>query len=473
MTRGLSFRAEPQAESRNLFLHRFKVRIGFRGIKYLVAVHHRHEVLGIGEVDDVVGVAREHVDGLDVVAGDLELDDLVRVQPTLLDEPMPGDHDEELPFGVMPMLPLRDARLGDVDGHLACVQRMHELRERAAVIDIHLERERHLRGRKIAQVGRIQLLRERALRDVRDHQRPGLRGELVEQVDNLAQRRPVRRGHVAIAAVLHREHPEAVELAAVLLPAQAGDHLVHEVIDIQQLQLHRRVIDRIRQVVRHRVAERRHRGIVVGPTPFPEQVREPVNQYLSARVDAIVEEQLLPRLLAAAVLRVPEPARERRLLARAQHHRARVPMGPERIQQGRREPEVPRHELGGILRPVHPREIEHEIRFRAPRIQLRRRTVDVVLKHLVDGQFIVISTKRSAWRNLIVPRLPVPDILQLRAQVPTHETLRARHQDFHSTKIILFVISTERCIFVISTERQRAEKSPGYPPARWARTAHP
>ncbi len=383
-----------------------------------------------------MGVAREHVDGLDVVAGDLELDDLVRVQPALLDEPMPGDHDEELPFGVMPMLPLRDARLGDVDGHLAGVQRMHELRERAAVIDIHLERERHLRGREIAQVGRIQLLRERALRDVRDHQRPGLRGELVEQVDNLAQRRPVRRGHIAIAAVLHREHPETVELAAVLLPAQAGDHLVHEIVDIQQLQLHRRVIDRIRQVVRHRVAERRHRGIVVGPAPLPEQVREPVNQHLSTRVDAIVEEQLLPRLLAAAVLRVPETACERRLLAAGEHHRADVVVLLERVEKRAGESEIAFHELRSILRPVHPREIEHEVRLRAPTVQFLGRGIKVVFIHLRDG-------------NAIVAGLSVFDVFELSAKVSAYEAFGAGDKYLHiiftalrvSSKILAKIIT--------------------------------
>ena len=88
-----------------------------------------------------MGVAREHVDGLDVIAGDLEFDDFVGAELALLDEAVAGDDNEELPFGVMPMLPLRDARLGNVDRHLAGVQGVNKLREGAAVIDIHLQRE--------------------------------------------------------------------------------------------------------------------------------------------------------------------------------------------------------------------------------------------------------------------------------------------------------------------------------------------
>ena len=393
-----------------LLFHRFKIGIRFIRIEDLVAVHHGHQVLGVGEVDDVVGVAGEHVDGLDVVAGDLPFQDLAFgvVEVPLLDEAVALDHDELLELGVVPVLALGDAGLGDVDGDLAGIQGMHELGEGAAVIDIHLQREGHLLLGEIAQVGRIQLLCKAPVRNLRNHQRLGLVREGMQQVHDLAQGRLVRRRHIAVAAVLHREHAQPVELAAVLLPAQAGDHLVHQVVDIQQLQLHRRVIDRIRQVIGNRVAERRDGAVVVGPAPFAEEVREAVHQHFGACVLAVLEEQILPRLLAAAVLGVPETARQRSLLARRQHHRARIPMLPQRIQQGRCEPEIPAHELSRILRPVHPREVEHEVRLRAPAVQLLRRGIEVVLEHLVNG-------------HAIVPGLSVPDILQLRAEVLAHE----------------------------------------------------
>ena len=50
-----------------LLLHWIKVCICSVLIKDLVAVHDGYEVLGVGEVDDVVGVAGEHDDGLDFV----------------------------------------------------------------------------------------------------------------------------------------------------------------------------------------------------------------------------------------------------------------------------------------------------------------------------------------------------------------------------------------------------------------------
>lgn len=125
-----------------------------RGIKDLVAIHHRDEVLRVGEVDDVVRIAREHVDALDIVARDLELDDLAFgvVQVALLDEAVATDHDEELPLGVVPVLSLGDARLADVDTHLTAIQGMYQLGEGASSVDVHLQREGDFFFREVREI---------------------------------------------------------------------------------------------------------------------------------------------------------------------------------------------------------------------------------------------------------------------------------------------------------------------------------
>ena len=66
-----------------------------RRIKDLVAIHHRDEVLRVGEVDDVVRIARQHVNALDVVARDLEFDYLPFgvVEVALLDEAVAAYHE--------------------------------------------------------------------------------------------------------------------------------------------------------------------------------------------------------------------------------------------------------------------------------------------------------------------------------------------------------------------------------------------
>ena len=145
-------------------------RIRLVGIKNLVTVHYRNQVLGLGEVDDVVGIARQHVHSLDIIARDFELQDFVGAQLALLDEAVAGDHNEELPLGVVPVLALGDAGTADVDGHLAAIEGVHQLGEGAAGVYIHLEREGYLLLGQVAEVGAVEFLGKGALRDFRDQE---------------------------------------------------------------------------------------------------------------------------------------------------------------------------------------------------------------------------------------------------------------------------------------------------------------
>ena len=58
-----------------LFLHGIEICIWSLRIENLVAVHDGHEVFGFAQVDDVVGIAREHDDRLNLVATYLIFDD--------------------------------------------------------------------------------------------------------------------------------------------------------------------------------------------------------------------------------------------------------------------------------------------------------------------------------------------------------------------------------------------------------------
>ncbi len=82
---------------------------GLIGGEALVAVHHCYEVVGGGEADDVVGVAREHVHGLNFVAAYLEVEYFVRADAALLNQAFASNHDKEFPLGIVPMLTLGDA----------------------------------------------------------------------------------------------------------------------------------------------------------------------------------------------------------------------------------------------------------------------------------------------------------------------------------------------------------------------------
>ena len=109
-----------------------------------------------------MGIAWEHVNGLDVVAIDLPFKHTPQwvVEIALLDESVTFDDDELLPFGVVPMLTFGDAWLADVDGDLTCVEGVHQLCEAATLIDVHLEREGGLLVGEIAEVGAVELLGE-------------------------------------------------------------------------------------------------------------------------------------------------------------------------------------------------------------------------------------------------------------------------------------------------------------------------
>ena len=108
---------------RTYFILNFlEIRIRLVWVENLVTVHHRDKVLGFREVDDVVRIARQHVDALDVVAAHFKLYDFICAQFAFLNQSMTTNHDEKFPFGIMPMLTFGDARLADVDAYLTAIQ---------------------------------------------------------------------------------------------------------------------------------------------------------------------------------------------------------------------------------------------------------------------------------------------------------------------------------------------------------------
>ena len=108
-------------------------------VKDLVTGHHRHKILRFRQIDDVVGPAGNHVDSLDLVPGNLKLHRFAGVDVSLLNQTVTSDHNEQLPLGVVPVLPLGNARTADVDAHLSAVGGVHQLGERATVVHVHLQ----------------------------------------------------------------------------------------------------------------------------------------------------------------------------------------------------------------------------------------------------------------------------------------------------------------------------------------------
>ena len=86
-----------------------------------------------------MGVAREHDDGLDFVTTHLVVEDFVSAFLAELDKAVARDDNELFPLGVVPMLTLGDAGLGDVDAYLSAVEGVNQFGERSTWIYIHFQ----------------------------------------------------------------------------------------------------------------------------------------------------------------------------------------------------------------------------------------------------------------------------------------------------------------------------------------------
>ena len=107
-----------------LLLHRFKISIRLLRIENLIAVHNCHQVLSLGEVDDVVGVAGVHVYGLDIVATYFVIPYFIGSFFTHLNESMTRYNNKGFPFAMVPMYAFGNARFADVDAYLSAIKGM-------------------------------------------------------------------------------------------------------------------------------------------------------------------------------------------------------------------------------------------------------------------------------------------------------------------------------------------------------------
>ena len=108
-------------------------------VKNFVAGHHRHQILRFRQVDNVVRPAGNHVDSLNFVPGNFKLHRFSGVDVSLLNQAMTCHHNEQLPLGVVPVLAFGNTGTADVDRHLTAIGGVHQFRERATVVHVHLQ----------------------------------------------------------------------------------------------------------------------------------------------------------------------------------------------------------------------------------------------------------------------------------------------------------------------------------------------
>ena len=372
-------------------------------------------------------VAGDDLHGAHVRAGDDVLVDGVR--PALgvlshlphLDGGGAGDHQEPLPLAHVPVVALGDAGPRDVDGDLAALRRAQELGERAALVHVGLQFVGEMPRLVVGQERAPELLGEGAVGEVGHRERLAAVAESAQQVDDLAQGLHVGFRDIAEPVTLYPL--EALVAAAVLLAEQGAQHLVDQVVDIEELELHGGVVHGVGAPVGDGVAEGRHGGVVARSAPLAVEVGEAVDENRRPRALGVLPEQALPRALGLAVYGTLEAARQARLRGAGEHDGAFVPVALQGVEQRGGEPEVALHELGLVLGAVDAGQVEDEVGAGAVAVELIGRRVDVVLHDL----------EREQARVSLAAVLAVADVLQRAAEVLSDEALRAGDEDAHPT----------------------------------------
>ena len=372
-------------------------------------------------------VARDHLHGTHVGTRDGVLVDGERVSigvlPHLpeLDGGGAGDHQEPLPLAHVPVVALGDAGPRDIDGDLAALRRAQELGERAARVHVGLESVGEVPRLVVGQERAPELLGEGALGQAGHRERLAAVSETVQQVDDLAQRLHV--GFWDVAELISLDALEPLVSAAVLTPQQGAQHLVDQVVDVEELELHRGVVHGVGAAVGDCVAEGGHGGVVARAAPLAVEVGEAVDEHGGAGPLGIPAEQALPRELRLAVYGALEAARQARLRGAGEHDGAMVAVALEGIQQRGGEPEVALHELRLVLGAVDASQVEDEVGAGAVAVQLSGRRVDVVLHDLEGKEGLILGSAVLA----------VADVLQRAAEVFPDEAPRAGDEDAHPT----------------------------------------
>ena len=149
------------------------------------------------------------------------------------------------------------------------------------------------------------------------------------------------------------------------------------------------------------------------------EVDKAVDRYLCPGFFGVVEEQLLPRFLAPAILGVAEATGQSGLDRGGQHNGCLVVVLFQAVQQVGGKAEVALHEVLRILRAVHTGQIEDEVGFGAIPVQLFRGGLHIVLVDFVNmdiGPGAVFA---------------VPNVFQVGAQGGSHHAPCAGDQDIH------------------------------------------
>ena len=199
----------------------------------------------------------------------------------------------------------------------------------------------------------------------------------------------MRYGYCTVTTLGSKDGIDTLKLAMMLVAPYGGYHFVNEVVDVEQLELGRTVVDGNGQVVGNVIAEGSHCRVVVGTAPFAKEIGETIYQHSRTGGGSIVEEQLLACLLALAIFARTETSGEGGLDRRAEHYGAGIVVLAQGIEQCGCKAEIALHKLVWILRAIDPGKVEHKVGFAAIAVELVGSRVDVVLEHFIDHNIAI------------------------------------------------------------------------------------
>ena len=111
-----------------LLLHFFRKRIRMISIKYLITNHHRHQILCLRQINNIMGPTRNHINCFYFLSTDFKLNHLSGINIPLLYESVSRSNDKHLSLTIMPVLSFRNTGSTDIHTDLSSILCMQQFR---------------------------------------------------------------------------------------------------------------------------------------------------------------------------------------------------------------------------------------------------------------------------------------------------------------------------------------------------------
>lgn len=289
------------------------------------------------------------LDDLGLVAGGEQLVAFARLHVAELEAGPPLDDQELLGLRMVVVPAAGDPRMRGKERELAAIRRLQHLDEHAAGVAVLRHRVGEGFLRQVADVGRIQGTDEPTA-DALGHQGIATFPEGADQAGQFADG----------GRILRRHRRKALGRQLWIGAVHQLDETRHHVVDIDQRDRRRRIVDLDRQIAGDVVAEGGDRRVVVRPAPLAEHVGQAEQIDGKTVLRPGRAQRLFGRQLALTV-RIVALGLDRRRIDHGNGLAALVHGAADRGAQRARQVGIAGHEFLRILRTIHPGQVEHKI----------------------------------------------------------------------------------------------------------------